>query len=130
MENKTEDLSRENETELPRAVLVELENVAVKGRQIIFDVLKSVLADKDVKLTPVMFSRYCPQPLAKNFLPDLLDGTGKKRLSEGKLLAEVMQGIKLSLTDGTVKLDPSIKKILKRIDKHGIMMGGPFGSAL
>ena len=41
------------------ALLFELENIGFQGRQVIYDVLKSVLADKDMALLPVHFSRCC-----------------------------------------------------------------------
>lgn len=105
------------------AVLLELENVAVNGRQIIYDVFKSVLADKTMKLTPLMFSRYCLDPSSKDFLQALLEVMGKKRLSHEKLLAEITQGIKLSFTDGTVKLESGFKKVLKRATEHNTLVG-------
>lgn len=108
---------------LPRAVLFELENVAIKGRQIIYDVLESVLADKSVKLTQLMFSRYCLGSSPKDFLSVLLKSAGKKRLSEKKLCAEITQGIRLSFTDGTLKLESGFKKVLKAAAERNVLVG-------
>jgi len=105
------------------AILFELENIAVPGRQIVFDVLKSVLAEKKAKLTPLMFSRHCLRPLVKRYLSSLLDSLGKGRLSEDKLLAEITQGISLSLTDGTVKGNPQLGKFLKTAIDKGTRVG-------
>ena len=106
-----------------RAILFELENVAVKGRQIIYDVLKSVLAAKGVEMGRLMFSRYCICLPVKHFFSDLLASAGKTRLSADKLLAEITEGIKLSLTDGSLKLDSALVKVLKAAAGRNVHAG-------
>jgi len=119
-----EDAPKEVEETAPRcAVLFELENVAGDGRRIVFDVLKSVLADKGVKLTPLVFSKECLQPSVSSFLPGLLQSVGKTRLSEQKLLAEITEGIKLSFAGGSTKLSPGAAKLMAAASEHGIARG-------
>jgi len=118
--NRDRDADRD---EPDRAILFELENVAVKGRQIIYDVLKSVLAAKGVELGPLMFSRYCLHLPVKHFFSDLLKSAEKTRLSADKLLAEITEGIKLSLTDGSLKLDSVLEKILKAAADRNVLAG-------
>ena len=110
-----------------RAVLFELENVAVKGRQVVFDVLGSVLADKGIKLTPAMFSRHCHESSLKQFLPALLASEGRTRLSEDKLQEEIAEGIRLSLTGGSPKIESGLASVLDKAKKKGVLIGALTG---
>ena len=123
MVNKEKTKNEINRSVPQGALLFELENIAVKGRQIIYDVLKSVLADKGIELTPNTFSRYCLCPSVKHFLPALLACAKKTQLSENKLLREITEGIRLSFTDDTLKLDSGLAKILKTAGEQQIRMG-------
>lgn len=123
MANKKEKGCEIEQGILQRAILLELENVAVKGRQIVYDVLKSVLADKGIDLTSMAFSRYCLYPSVKYFLPALLAAEEKKRLSKDKLLAEITQGITLSLTDDSVKLEAGLADVLKIAKEKKVLVG-------
>ncbi|MFO7871549.1 MAG: hypothetical protein R6V03_08985 [Kiritimatiellia bacterium] len=107
----------------PRAVMFELETCGVDGRKIIFDVLKSVLKDKGIELTPVLFQRYCLSGPVRQFLPALLEGVGKKRVSEEKLAGELEEGIRLSLRDGSVKARRGIKEFVTELVKRGVSVG-------
>jgi len=106
----------EQKTVPNRAVLFELENFAVKGRQMVFDVLKKVFADKDIDLNLGMFSRYCSQPSVKHFLPIMLKMDGKAKVSEPKLIVEVADAIAQVFTDGSIKLEPGVPRMLKAMD--------------
>lgn len=121
-ENK-DPVQQDGEAPPDRALLFELENVAASGRQIVYDVLKSVLAEKGVKMTPIMFSRCCLQPCVKQFLPRLLAVSKKERLSEGKLLTEIERGIDLSFSDGSIKLAAGVESLLAAARKEGVRTG-------
>ncbi|MFC1497820.1 hypothetical protein ACFLS1_05000 [Verrucomicrobiota bacterium] len=119
---------KETGKETPQsAILFELENIAVNGRQIIYDVLKSVLDGKSIELTPAVFSRYCLRPSVNDYLPDLLASKKKSQLSENKLIAEISSGIKLSFTDSAVKVEKKLGKILKLASQQNILMGALSG---
>ncbi len=105
------------------ALLFELENLAFQGRQVVFDVLKSVLADKDMKLTPVLFSRCCVGASIAEGLPVLLDLLGHPRVSAEKLLPEIMQGIRASLVDNTPKASATLITLLKQAQSDGYKIG-------
>jgi hypothetical protein len=97
------------------ALLFELENIGFQGRKVVFDELKSVLADKDMKLTPVLFSRCCvDQPIEKG-LPKLLELLGHPRVSAEKLVPEILQGIRASLVDNTPKSPAALAGLLKAV---------------
>ena len=114
--------------EVPQsAILFELENIAVDGRQIIYYVLKSILDDKKIAFTPAVFSRYCLRHSARDYLPELLSSKKKSQLSENKLITEINSGIKLSFTDSAVKVDKKLGKILKLASHQNILVGALSG---
>lgn len=106
------------------AILCELENVAVNGRKIAFDVLKSVLAEKDVKITPIIFSRHFGGTPLRAALGALLQEQGKGRLSEDKLAGEIEKGVSLSVLDAAAKPNASFRKLAERAGTEGICIGG------
>jgi beta-phosphoglucomutase-like phosphatase (HAD superfamily) len=107
----------------PRAILFEMEFVALKGRQLIFDMLKKLLADKGIELSPVLFSRYCMSPRVKHFVSILLSTSGKTRFSDAKLVQEINEGVRASLLDGSVKPLPAFVSFLKGPCPKGVTVG-------
>lgn len=95
------------------AILCELEYTAFDGRQITCDVLKSVLADKGAKLTPLLFSRHCLDAAPDSYLDRLLNDLGKGRLSSASIAKDMREGISLSLLDSGVSVRPSVQTLLQ-----------------
>jgi beta-phosphoglucomutase-like phosphatase (HAD superfamily) len=120
---KTKDTPQEEPVQAREAILLEFENVAFNGRQVMFDVLKSLLADKDVKLTPVMYSRYCIDRPMSEALPALLKSVAKTRGSAEKLASEASRGLQLSLTGGTAKPHETVAGLLRQAVEAGIRVG-------
>jgi beta-phosphoglucomutase-like phosphatase (HAD superfamily) len=104
-------------------VVFDLEYVAVPGRKILFDVLKNALAERDAELTPAIFSRCCLRPAPKQYVRLLLETLGKTRHSAERLADEVTEALKLSLSDGTVKLEPDAGTVIRAAREHGIGCG-------
>lgn len=105
-----------------RAVLFEMENLAIKGRQLAFDVLKKSLAEKDITLTLNMFSRYCSQPSVKQFLPLMLKSETKAKVSEAKLISEISEAINNAFVSGSFKLDSGVTKLLKAASEQNVVV--------
>jgi beta-phosphoglucomutase-like phosphatase (HAD superfamily) len=103
--------------------MIELDTVALDGRKVAFDVMKSILAEKDIALTPLLYSRYCLYPPAKRFLPALLKAVGKTRLSEDKLAAEITEGIGHCLVEAAAKPKPGLAKLIAKAAAHGARLG-------
>lgn len=110
-----------------RAVFLELENTTVKGRQVIFDVVKSVLANKGIKLTPTLFSQHCLNPSVEHFLKILFKILKNDASVDTKLVAEITQGIQLSFADGSMKLNAQVGKLLKILMDKGFSLGAVSG---
>lgn len=107
-----------------RALLFELEHAAAGGRQIVFDVMKSALADRGMNLSETEFRRYCVGCPVEESVVALLAAVKKTRLSSDKLAAEVSEGITLSFTGGSAKLDPGMAALLERARADGLALGG------
>ena len=105
------------------ALLFELENIPVPGRKVMYDVLKSVLGDKGIDLTPVLFSRYCMHASVEVFLPELFEAMGKKSAPDAKLLSDIAQGVKMSLLDGSIKLRSEVKAVIDQAAAADVPIG-------
>ncbi|MBA4388052.1 MAG: hypothetical protein C0404_08735 [Verrucomicrobia bacterium] len=105
------------------AILLELDNTAVNGRQLIFTVLKRVLEDKDITMTPVIFAKHCLQFPVRQYVPTLLHATGKTRLSPEKLTAEIVSAIKSAFLDKSLSIQPGALKLLKLAAERGVKVG-------
>lgn len=106
-----------------RALLFELENVAVNGRQVIYDVLCDVLKEKDVKLTSSIFAIHCLYLPVKSFVAPVLEATGKKKLPEDKLSAEIMEKVHAEMTGGKLKLNDVMERIIDGAGAKKILVG-------
>lgn len=105
-----------------RAVLFELEHVAVGGRQIKFGLMEAALKSQRVELTPTLFSRYCLPRVPKEGLKALLKAAGKSGA-----LAEVWEryaaGVPEAFGNAKLKLDSGCEAILKVARKHHARLG-------
>jgi len=107
----------------PVAFLFELENSAVDGRKMLFDVCKQLLGERDAELTPELFVRYCTIPSPARFVPALLDAMGKKRLSAEKLAAEITEALHSALLGDRVRAMPSFTKLMQKMQDKNVLLG-------
>lgn len=105
-----------------RAILFELEYVAVAGRQIKFDTMKAALKGTRVDLSLTAFSRYCLHRSAKAGVEALLASAGKSAAS-AEVLERYQAGIAEAFSDGGLKVDAAYEAILKVVRKHNLRMG-------
>lgn len=108
-------------------LLFELEHVAVRGRAVLYEVVKGALADRDVELTPALFARHCLSGGPASWAAELLEAVGKQRSSTEKFADDIAQGMRLSLSDGSVQLDPGFEKALRKAAKDGFVLGALTG---
>ncbi|NQU40888.1 MAG: hypothetical protein HQ523_13130 [Lentisphaerae bacterium] len=113
----------EAETTTTVALLFELENVAFQGRRVVFDVLKSMLADKDMDLTPIHFSRCCVDTSVEVALPHLLELMERQRISADKMVPEILQAIRATLIDNTPASPKSLSGLLNKAQAEGYKLG-------
>lgn len=72
-----------------RAVIFELENVAVNGRKVLFDAVAEALGACDKELTKPLFSRFCIHEPVSVFVPKLCDFIGINSKSAGKVAKHI-----------------------------------------
>jgi beta-phosphoglucomutase-like phosphatase (HAD superfamily) len=101
------------------ALFFELEFVAIPGRTVAYEGLKSAMATKNVELTPVMYSRSGMSPLSRSAVIEVLKLEGKKYDAIEKAVAEVDNAIK-SYCENDAVLDAGLEKLIKATREKGI----------
>ena len=104
-------------------LLFELENIAVDGRTLAYDVLKNLFKDREVDLSRVLFMRHCVSPCPKEYLPKLLEAVDRKRLSADKLVGEIKQAMTACLDDSGLTMAAGLSKLLNKAGDRGIVRG-------
>lgn len=115
-------VEEKGETVCAKALLFELENVAVKGRGLVYDVLSGILEGKGLEFSHGMFCKHCLYPPVKHFIPQILS-LNKSRLSEDKLGAELCEAIKLIFMDSNLKMESGVDAMLDKAIGEGAMIG-------
>ncbi len=101
-------------TPAKRAVLFELENTAINGREITYGVVKELLRTRGVDFNEVAFSRYCVGAPLKAAVSELASGAAVgDALASG--LAEAF--------DGSATALPGMKALLAEAARQGIALG-------
>jgi beta-phosphoglucomutase-like phosphatase (HAD superfamily) len=100
-----------------------MDNVVVNGRRILFEVAKSALAEKDIKLTVPAFSRYCLGRSIKSFANLLLASTDKARLSPEKLAERINKGYRDAMAAAGVRISRGITAVFKRAAELRVPVG-------
>lgn len=105
------------------AVLFELENVAVGGRRIVYDVLSRLLKERKARLTPALFSRFCLDTPPSRFVPRLLSVLDKGKTSPEKLIADFCAQRRKALAETTAVADTELKGLLGELIKREVPVG-------
>lgn len=104
-------------------LVFELEKLAMPGQRLLFEACQKVLKDKQVALTPVMWSRFClAAPLAQG-LERLLAALDKKALAADKLAREIQDAFFCEIARPAVKLNAALNALLAEATKLNIKIG-------
>jgi len=104
-------------------LLFELEKLAVPGRRLLFEACHKVLKNKQVALTPVLWSRFgLSVPLAQG-LGHLLATVDKKSLAADKLAHEIQDLFLREIARPAVKLNDALDILLTEAAKLNIKIG-------
>jgi beta-phosphoglucomutase-like phosphatase (HAD superfamily) len=114
---------RKQSTQPAQVVLLELENLAVTGREILWECLKQTLKEKEIRLTPMRFVKHCLAAPASRYVPEIIKEESRTRLSEEKLVAETAEAIKQAFTDKGLKLSAGVKALLAACNQRGAPVG-------
>ena len=101
-------------------ILFQLEDIAVNGRKVAFEVLKSVLKDQKVELPAFLFSRYCLYSAPQVYLPDLLETLGSRKSPVNKLIEEASDKINARLSSNSIELAAGLNKILQEARERNL----------
>jgi len=117
-------MSNEVKTEDPaanptHALIIELEYVAAKKRQVEFESIKSAVSTKGVELTPVMFSRSGMPPLQRAAITNILKQAGKKADAIEKAVNEVTKAV-ADYCENKAELDKGLEKLIKATQARDI----------
>jgi len=102
------------------AVLFELEGIAGSGREATYEVLKSILGEQGIPITPVHISRFCLRSAPEQYMEDLLEAVSASRQSANKLAEDARSGIAMQLSQKTNSLPDPITNLLKAVGDQGI----------
>ena len=80
--------SSKGNSQVPVVFCFEFEHGIFNGRRLMFEAAKKVLHEKEINLTPVLFSRFCLHPLPSTFVSPLLAHFDKK-LSADKIARDI-----------------------------------------
>jgi beta-phosphoglucomutase-like phosphatase (HAD superfamily) len=101
------------------ALIIELEYVAAKKRQVEFESIKSAVSTKGVELTPVMFSRSGMPPLHRAAITSVLKQAGKKADAIEKAVNEVDKTV-TDYCENKAELDKGLEKLIKATQARNI----------
>lgn len=104
-------------------LLFELEASAFEGRRLLFDTYADALKEKDIELTPALFSRFLFRHPAVAGLTRLLVAVDKKKYSAEKLTAEIQDAYHQALRKKSVTLDPALAALIKDAQKQHLRIG-------
>ena len=102
------------------AILFVLEDIGGSARQAMFDVLRSILGDQGVKLSPVHISRFCLNDSPDRFVEPLLGALKVSKLSTSKLVEDIKSGIAMQLSNQTASLPEPMAAVLDAARSAGI----------
>jgi len=120
-ENLNEEAQILEQEEPEHAILFELEGIAINGRQILFDVIKGALTGKGVKLTPVLFARYCLDVPLQESVATLLKQV-KKDMDE-KIVATIIDAFNAAVLEKGTKLNSDLKNAMALAQEQGLRLG-------
>jgi beta-phosphoglucomutase-like phosphatase (HAD superfamily) len=106
-----------------RALLFELENLAVDGHHLVYEAVRTVLKDRSIELTPGIFSRYCVCRPPRIFAPILLKNAGKERVSADKLCSEMTAAISEAFKNRSHKINSSLKGLMIAAAERNVLLG-------
>ena len=117
----TEEKTEQNTPQ--QAVLIEVENIAFRGRQILYEAVKKEFGERDIELSVATFSRCCIESSPQQFVPCLLKSAAKTRFSEERLVSDITDAISKAFR-GSIKVEPGFKDLIRIASEKKVLIGG------
>ena len=104
-------------------LIFELEQLALAGRKILFDVMKDKLAAHKLQLTLPLFTKFCSYSTPRLYLQEILDALKAHKLQADKLGAEIEAEYAERLLAKASSLNPALSKIIRDTPSKNIGVG-------
>lgn len=121
-QNRDKAAVQETGKTVRQALLVELENVMLGGREIAYGVLKRRLAEKSINLTPALFSRFATERSPKEYLPQLFRALKLGECEDG-LAGQVEADLRAAIVAEGGKISAHVRKLLETVSGKGVVVG-------
>ncbi len=118
---KTEPKPVAEKSKAREVLFVELEYVAVNGRQIMFDILKQVMKGKDIEVTPALFARYGLTPRPGKAIQAMIGASGRN-LTTGDQLTEQAENLLVKAFADKAVLNKDIPALIKAAQERNIQV--------
>ncbi len=105
-----------------RALLFELEFLAVSGWTYLYEALKSVLADKGVKFTLPLFARYFSKKSLLGSLKQMAADFENEALAESETL-DAIKALYVESVKSAKDIKPGVADLIKDLRKNDISLG-------
>jgi beta-phosphoglucomutase-like phosphatase (HAD superfamily) len=105
------------------ALLFQLEEIAVEGRRMMYEVLCDLFGESKKKMTVPLFARYCLQTTPQAYVAALIETLGAKKPTAERLVEELSAGLAGKLAAATIKLSPSLLKVLEATKAYPASIG-------
>lgn len=124
MTKKTVNAPKNGECQKPTIALVlELEFMLFRGRQLMYEAFGSVLKDRQITLDQTVFSRYCLPRTIEKCLHGLLPALGKKGLAVESIADKIKRQFESSLNASRTQPTPELVALLKKAAENNIKIG-------
>ena len=115
--------SRSEEIRQQPALVFELEYIAFPGRRMLYGILARVLKEKEIDLTPIIFSRYCLGVPLQQSLSKLGATADRKKTQIDKLAEEIQDKFQRALVNEKLKLNATLNAVLNDAKKGNLPLG-------
>lgn len=103
-------------------MLFDLENAAVAGRKVLYDILKKHLQAAGVQLNRALFARYGLKPTPEQDVASLLENAASAQGDAAKIGQDVRAALVAELRD-KAEVNAAVLKLLEAAHRKGVMLG-------
>lgn len=104
------------------AILFELENIGVDGRDVMYGVVEKAFESKGIEIKPFVFSRYALNVSLTQFVNDILE-INKNRSDASKIVAEINEKVAKAILKNVSNVNNDLKKLIKQAGEKGVIVG-------
>ncbi|MDA1230260.1 MAG: hypothetical protein O2856_05760 [Planctomycetota bacterium] len=111
------------ETTAPVALIFELENIAVGGRECQYKALEKALSSSKVSLNPILYSRFCVDRSIKAALTGLFGHNGDNSAVSDKIIEAAQAELATRLAAVVETKNTELDGVLAKLKQKGVAIG-------